>query len=93
MPADQPSPETVLLLVDFKIPSENQLRYRHWSKAREFAEAAKIAWQLSLVSSPSAAASLMTITSDLREQRPFETALPGRSELTTETPGSSGNTE
>lgn len=86
------SSSTAIFLVEFKIPSENQLRYRHWSKAREFAQAAKAAWLLSCRSSPSGIDSLMTIISALAP-RPSETALRQASVLTMATGELNGSTE
>lgn len=82
---EQARKRTAVFVVDLKMPSENQIRYKHWTLARKYAQAVKHAWQSSLRSSPSAEVSaLMTIISHLEGAKSFGTALRKRSELMTE---------
>jgi len=90
MPAEPSSKLTAVFLLNWKVPSENQIRYKHWSGARKFSVAAKVAWLQSLRSSPAGVEQLMTIISRLA-QKPSETLLRQASVLTMATGGSDGN--
>lgn len=73
---------TAIFRVKVRLPSENQIRYRHWSQARKLNESLKTGWWFALRSSPSETEKLMMITSHLA-RKPFETLSPLHSALMT----------
>lgn len=81
--------QTVVLWLNYKVPSENQIRHKHWSVAVRFSKAARAAW-LSALSESDARYWIQTIFA--RVQNQLGTLLPYLSEPMTETPASLGNT-
>ena len=77
------------LWLDWQVPSENQIRYKHWSNARRIKEGAKLAWLSALKSSASECGNLMRIISSLAPN-PSEMLLREASVLTTLTSAFAG---